>query len=206
MSPDRAALGKLGRRSMYPFFKRLCDIVFSSFLLVFSSPVLVLVSLAIFLEDRKGVLFVQQRIGRNERPFQLIKLRSMALTHRFLSAQVYDDSPGVTVVGRFIRRYKIDELPQLINVLRGDLSIVGPRPCLPETLLLFGKERSALRHSVRPGMTGLAQVNGNIHLDWHERLEFDLAYVSSVSAGLDFCILLRTVLVVVFGEKWGWKN
>jgi undecaprenyl phosphate N,N'-diacetylbacillosamine 1-phosphate transferase len=121
---------------------------------------------------------------------------------RDLSIQTLNSDPEITKVGRIIRRIKIDELPQLINVFLGDMSLVGPRPCLPSLQASFnvnGKKRL----EVKPGITGLAQINGNIYLTWEDRWKFDALYVKNQSFFLDFKILLKTVLIVIIGEKRG---
>lgn len=120
------------------------------------------------------------------------------------SVQVIGNEPDVTTLGKVIRRLKVDELPQLINVLKGEMSIVGPRPCLPELQESFNQD-GKVRLEVRPGLTGLAQINGNIHLSWKERWAFDRNYVENQSLKLDLRIILSTVLIVVFGEQWGMK-
>jgi lipopolysaccharide/colanic/teichoic acid biosynthesis glycosyltransferase len=114
--------------------------------------------------------------------------------------QTYPGDNSVTWVGQFLRRLKIDELPQLINVLIGDMSLVGPRPCLPE-LLKELTEVGEVRFLCHPGLTGLAQVNGNIYLDWHERWEFDSKYVKNITFTKDLHIIFKTVFAVVFGER-----
>jgi lipopolysaccharide/colanic/teichoic acid biosynthesis glycosyltransferase len=134
------------------------------------------------------------------RVFQLYKLRSMTHVPRTPDRQIYEGDAEVTRVGQWIRRFKIDELPQLVNVLLGDMSLVGPRPCLPELRDQFD-ENGAQRLLVRPGLTGLAQVNGNIFLSWPERWRLDRIYVNDLSFWNDIKILLKTIIVVALGEK-----
>lgn len=114
--------------------------------------------------------------------------------------QVYGNNSEITTVGKLLRRLKIDELPQLINVLKGDMSFIGPRPCLPELRNEFD-ENGWERLKVRPGLSGLAQINGNIYLSWEERWKYDAEYVSKQSFILDIKIILKTFLIVIFGEK-----
>ena len=185
--------------------KRCFDFLFSFFLLALLTPLFLTISFLIHIYDRGPVFYKQKRVGRGLSEINILKFRSMTDKVRTVHAQTYDNSLEVTPVGKIIRRLKIDELPQLINVLLGDLSIVGPRPCLNETLEEFGLENSERRHSVRPGLTGLAQVNGNVYLSWLERLNYDLKYVKEQSVLLDAKIIFKTVFVVFLGEKWG-KN
>jgi len=133
--------------------------------------------------------------------FNLLKFRTMIVNEKRDFSQVLDPgSVEITRIGRLLRRLKIDELPQLINVLVGDMSIVGPRPPLPSLLNAMNKAQKH-RFDVLPGLTGLAQVNGNIHLDWQSRFKYDLYYVKHMSLLLDLKIILKTILVVIFGEE-----
>ena len=116
------------------------------------------------------------------------------------STPIIGKAEGVTKVGYYLRRYKIDELPQLLNVLLGDMSLIGPRPSVPEQLHQMTEEEKH-RYSVRPGLTGLAQINGNIHLSWKERFVYDLQYVNHVTFWNDIKIIFRTVFIVILGEK-----
>ncbi len=188
--------------SRYDKSKRFFDLLVSIVFLLLLSLVFFITALAIFIESTGPILYKQNRIGRHGKLFTLLKFRSMSNEQRDIALQVGSDTSGVTKVGRIIRRLKIDELPQLFNVFTGDLSLIGPRPCLPETLVEFG-EHSTLRHSIRPGLSGLAQINGNIHLTWKERLVFDLEYVNNRGLWLDIKILMRTLLIVLFGDAWG---
>jgi lipopolysaccharide/colanic/teichoic acid biosynthesis glycosyltransferase len=184
-------------------WKRLFDIVAASVALVISLPVLAISSLLIRMDSHGPILFCQVRYGRKGELFKLCKLRTMIDAPR-IPAKVLLCDPEVTRVGRVLRRLKIDELPQLWSVLRGDMSIVGPRPAMPEqldTLDDIGKNRL----KVRPGLTGLAQVYGNTHLSWEERWKYDAQYVERLSFALDGWILYRTVLVILVGEE-RWKE
>ncbi len=181
--------------------KRLIDIVGAASVLLVLSPLLLATMLCIVLEDGFPIFFTQKRAGQKEREFDILKFRSMRVNTEAAETMgtVTGSHPLVTRTGRFIRRFKIDELPQIINVLKGDLSLVGPRP----TLLAQVKEYSDFerrRLEMKPGMTGWAQVNGNINLSWEERIALDVWYVENWSLILDFKILLRTVGVVLFGE------
>lgn len=171
--------------------KRLVDVCLASILLIIASPIVVLSALAIYLEDRGDPIFRQIRVGRAGQPFVIYKLRSMPLG----SAHVPSAAAGalrVTRVGKFIRRTNIDELPQLWNIVRGDMSLIGPRPALPTqaTLVAARIQRGVL--SVRPGLTGLAQVNAYEGMPETEKLEWESKYVASVSFFTDLRILFRT--------------
>lgn len=180
----------------YLSIKRLLDILFSLVLLILLSPVLLLVSLLIKLESKGPVLFKQERIGYQTKPFKMLKFRSMVQGAAQMGSGQYSykGDPRITKVGRIIRMTSVDELPQIINILKGDMSFIGPRPTL--TFHPFPIEKypeSALRRfSVRPGITGWAQVNGRKELSWDKRFEYDLEYVDRCSIGLDFKIFLRT--------------
>jgi undecaprenyl phosphate N,N'-diacetylbacillosamine 1-phosphate transferase len=181
--------------------KRQIDFVLALSLLVLLAPLLMLAALAIRLESPGPLLFAQCRLGLGGRTFKLYKFRSMlhVQEQRHHDRQVYAGDPEVTCIGRLLRRFKIDELPQLINVLKGDMSLIGPRPCLPELQARFD-ENGKRRTAVRPGLTGLAQVSGNIFLSWPERWRLDRTYVDNLSFTGDCKILLRTVYVIVVGE------
>lgn len=194
--------GSFGLGKMYPSIKRVFDIVFASVMLLLVSPILLLAALATRLDSSGPVLFRQQRLGRSGCPFCIYKLRTMTDRPRRAESQVVPGSAEVTRVGAVLRRLKIDELPQLFNVLRGDMSLVGPRPSML-SLLDELDEVGRCRLDARPGLTGLAQVNGNIYLSWPERWKLDSYYVKNLSFGLDLRILAKTALVVFLGEKWG---
>lgn len=167
--------------------------------LVLLSPLLLLLALLVRADLGKPVLFRQIRSGRGGRAFVMLKFRSMReLTDG--SGTPLPDEQRVTAFGRFLRRSRLDELPELINIARGDMDFVGPRPLLPSTINAL-REDGALRGLVRPGLTGLAQVSGNTLLTVEEKLRFDLWYVRNRSLALDARILARTVAVVFWGEK-----
>ena len=185
----------------YRYLKRAIDFTVALILLMLISPLLLAVYLAIKLTSPGPAFFLQQRAGYHGHAFQIYKFRSMVITHHVNPAeQVYLDDPGITPVGHFIRRFKIDELPQLWNVLIGDMSLVGPRPTLVEHMKDYTPEQ-ARRLDVTPGLTGWAQVNGNVMLGLPQRLQHDVWYVDHLSFWLDVKILLMTIGVVLFGEK-----
>ena len=179
--------------------KRCLDLLLALALLLPAAPLLALAAVLIKLESRGPVLFIQPRLGQGGRLFPVLKLRTMTDRPREAHQQVWDGNPEVTRVGRWLRRTKIDELPQLWNVIRGEMSVVGPRPGLHEHLSQFD-HRGWRRLDVRPGLTGGAQGHGNIHLPWPHRWCYDAWYVDHLSLPLDAWIVLRTVAVVVRGE------
>ena len=192
--------------------RRLFDVVVAAVGLVVSAPVLAIAAIAIRLESPGHVLYRQRRVGLHGREFDLIKLRTMVTgAERIGSGLAVDEGdPRITRVGAFLRRTSIDELPNLVNVLRGDMAIIGPRPTVPVQVAQY-TERQRRRLSVKPGITGWAQVNGRASLPWHERIELDLWYVENRSWRLDLQILLRTARLVIGGEglykgeTGGWK-
>ena len=181
--------------TVYSRFKRLIDVVGAALLLVLGLPGLLLLAVMIAVESGRPVFFRQTRIGRGGVAFEILKFRSLApIPH----------DPGnpaghVTRVGRLMRRWGLDELPQLWNIVRGEMSLVGPRPMLPEQVDAFGAfERQRL--AVRPGLTGWAQIHGRNALSWPERIRLDVWYVEHRSLRLDVYILLKTPLVLLAGE------
>ncbi|MEZ7206966.1 sugar transferase [Pseudoalteromonas sp. DY56-GL79] len=184
--------------------KRLFDICITSLVLLALLPLLVIVAILIKATSHGPIFFLQARLGKHGQVFNIYKFRTMTDAKRDFNVQVTQGNSEVTMVGNVIRRLKIDELPQLFNVLKGDMSIVGPRPCLPALQSEFNEDGKK-RLLVRPGLTGLAQVNGNIHLTWEQRWAFDSQYVSNQTLYLDVKIILRTVMVVLFGDSWGKK-
>jgi lipopolysaccharide/colanic/teichoic acid biosynthesis glycosyltransferase len=162
-------------------------------------PVLILLALAVRGALGRPTLFVQQRAGRHGRPFRLLKFRSMT-DARDAAGRLLPDEARIVPFGRLLRRSRLDELPELWNVLWGEMSLVGPRPLLPETVAGFG-EAGQRRGAVRPGLTGWAQVNGNTALTDEDKLALDLWYIDHRSLALDVAILARTLAVLVGGEK-----
>lgn len=180
------------------WFKPAFDFTAACALLVLSAPLLLLVSLLIAVSNRGSVFFVQPRPGKGERIFRLIKFKTMN-DRRDQRGQLLPDDLRLTPVGKFVRRTSIDELPQLINVLKGEMSLIGPRPWLVEYLELYsaGQRR---RHEVKPGITGWAQVNGRNAASWDQRFEYDLYYVDHLSFSLDLKIMLLTLWKIVKAE------
>lgn len=166
--------------------------------LVLFLPILLSIALLVRIKHGPPVLFRQQRPGLHGRPFTLYKFRTMT-DARNADGSLLPEAERLTNFGRFLRRTSLDELPELINVLKGDMSLVGPRPLLMSYLPYY-TDRERLRHNIRPGITGLAQINGRNYLDWEQRLELDVQYVENHTLLLDIGILLRTLLKVLARE------
>ncbi len=176
-------------------FKRFFDLVASLIALILLSPIIALVAMKIRKNLGSPVLFRQTRPGLNGRPFEMVKFRTMkdAVDK---SGNLLPDSERITPFGNRLRSSSLDELPELFNVLKGDMSLVGPRPLLMQYLPLYNKEQ-ARRHDIRPGVTGWAQVNGRNAISWEEKFEYDIWYVDNQSLALDIKILLLTVMKVL---------
>ena len=174
--------------------KRIIDIISGVIGLIITSPLWLYVVIKIKTEDRGPVFFVQERVGRNSRLFRMYKFRSMVVgaEKKGLGVFVSTDDERITKIGKFIRKTSIDELPQLINVLKGEMSIVGPRPTLEYQVERYNKEQKR-RLLVKPGITGWAQVNGRNNMTWPEKIKLDLWYVDHWSVGLDLKIIGRTI-------------
>jgi lipopolysaccharide/colanic/teichoic acid biosynthesis glycosyltransferase len=186
---------------MLGVIRRLLDIVVSSLALALASPLLIAAAVAIRLESRGGVLYRQRRAGRDGVPFDVLKLRTMVDGAEHIGAGLAIDAGDarVTRVGALLRRTSLDELPNLLNVLRGEMTLIGPRPTLPVQVEQY-TERQRGRLAVKPGITGWAQVNGRASLPWSERIELDLYYIEHRSLALDLRIIARTVAMVLGGH------
>ena len=181
---------------MYKIFKRAFDFSFSLIVLICLSPFLLIITIWLhFANKGAGAFFLQPRPGKDERIFNVIKFKSMT-DERDASGNLLPDAERLTKVGRFVRATSIDELPQFINVLKGDMALIGPRPLLVEYLPYY-TEREAKRHSVRPGITGYTQVHGRNNLSWDERLDMDVYYVEHLSFKTDFMVFLQTIVNVI---------
>jgi lipopolysaccharide/colanic/teichoic acid biosynthesis glycosyltransferase len=181
--------------------RRLFDVVVAGLALLVTSPVLALAVVAIRLETKGHPVFRQRRIGKDGRPFDVLKLRTMVAGAESLGSglAVNEGDPRITRVGAVLRRLSIDELPNLVNVLRGDMAIIGPRPTVPVQVEQY-TERQRGRLAVKPGITGWAQVNGRASLPWSERIELDLWYIEHRSWRLDLEVLARTARMLLTGE------
>ena len=180
---------------MYKFFKRLIDIICSLIGLILFSPILLVVALLIRINLGSPVFFTQTRLGKDGKEFKMIKFRTMKDSlDKF--GQLLPDEQRLTKFGKILRSTSLDELPELINVLKGDMTLVGPRPLLVEYKELYS-ERQFRRHEVSPGITGWAQINGRNAISWNERFELDVWYVDNISFLLDMKILVMTILKVI---------
>jgi lipopolysaccharide/colanic/teichoic acid biosynthesis glycosyltransferase len=193
--------------------RRAVDIAVSAVLLALSAPVLLAAAIAVRLESAGHPIYRQRRAGQDGRPFDVIKLRTMVdgAEHIGAGLAVNENDSRITRVGAFLRRTSLDELPNLLNVLRGDMSLIGPRPTLPAQVAQY-TPRQRGRLQVKPGMTGWAQVNGRASLPWSERIELDLYYIEHRSLAVDIRILWRTLTMVLAGsglykgQTGGWES
>ena len=183
---------------MYTLIKYLFDKVFALSLLIILLPFLVLIFLILMIHHSGSPLFMQTRVGLNEKFFKIIKFRTMN-TKRDKNGILLDDSLRITKIGKFLRKFSIDELPQIFNVLFGNMSFVGPRPLLPEYLSLYNKNQKK-RHNVKPGITGLAQIMGRNNISWKQKFDFDIEYVRKQNFFLDVNILLKSISKVIFAN------
>ena len=178
------------------FFKRGIDFLIALVALVCISPVLAVVTIWLhFANKGAGAFFLQERPGLHGKIFKIIKYKTMT-DERDAEGNLLPDKDRITAVGKFVRITSIDELPQLINVLKGDMALIGPRPLLPEYLPYY-TERERLRHTVRPGISGWAQVNGRNHVLWEERFEYDAYYAEHLSFAMDIRIIIMTFKKVI---------
>jgi lipopolysaccharide/colanic/teichoic acid biosynthesis glycosyltransferase len=192
---------------------RAIDLVVATVALVISSPVMLVATIAIRIESHGSPIYRQRRIGRHGEPFEMLKLRTMVsgAEHHGAGMAVNYGDPRITRVGHVLRRFSIDELPNLVNVLRGEMSVVGPRPTIQAQVDQYTPLQRR-RLEVKPGITGWAQINGRASLPWHERIELDIWYVDHRTLRLDLAILWKTVRLLVNGEglykgdRGGWKH
>ena len=206
-APDAAAEELRAREAAAPFaaprlgLPRAANALAAALVLLLLSPVLIAAVIAIRLTSPGSAIYRQRRVGQGEREFELLKLRTMSAGSDpvGVGTAVGGDDPRITKVGGILRRTSLDELPNLVNVLRGEMALVGPRPTIPAHLAHYAPHQHR-RHAVPPGMTGWAQVNGRVGVRWGERIELDCWYVEHRSPGLDLRILARTVKQVVAGE------
>lgn len=180
------------------FFKRFLDILVSIIVLILTSPILLVVFCILGFQNNGKIFFFQQRPGLQQKPFKIIKLKTMT-DEIDVHGKLLPDNQRITKAGKIIRRLSIDELPQLANVLKGDMSLIGPRPLLFKYIPLYSKEQLR-RHEVRPGITGWAQVNGRNSISWTQKFKFDIFYVDHLSFILDIKILWLTFIKVVQRE------
>ena len=179
---------------MYKFIKRILDIILSLSGMIVLSPLFLVLIIAIKLDSKGPVLFKQKRPGLNEKVFTMYKFRTMT-DERDSEGELLPDEVRLTKFGKTLRSTSLDELPELFNILKGDMAIVGPRPLLVQYLPLYNEEQH-MRHLVRPGITGYAQVNGRNSLRWEEKFELDQEYVARIGIKLDLKVIVKTFLVV----------
>lgn len=198
--------------------KRLFDIIFSLAVLIIGSPLYLLLAILIKFSSPGPVFYIQERIGKNYRPFRCIKFRTMVQNADELMAQLLQhspelrqeyeesfklkDDPRVTRIGRFLRYTSLDELPQFWNVLKGDMSVVGPRPLVPEELHMYGRHMDTIL-TIRPGITGLWQVSGRNDIPYEKRIKMDVYYVNFRNSLLDYWVIIKTIGVMLFPKDNG---
>lgn len=181
------------------FFKRVIDFFISLIVLICISPILLVITIWLHYANKgAGAFFFQERPGKDEKIFKVIKFKSMT-DERDKDGNLLPDKDRITSVGKIVRKTSIDELPQLINVLKGDMALIGPRPLLPEYLPYY-TEKERLRHTVRPGISGWAQVNGRNNLSWDDKLALDVYYVEHLSLAMDIRVIFTTIKNVLGGK------
>jgi len=180
------------------FIKRFTDTFISAIILIITSPIFILASVLLFFQNKGKIFFFQERPGFRERPFTIIKFKTMN-DRKDEKGNLLPDVKRMTSVGSLIRSLSIDELPQLINVIKGDMSLIGPRPLLFKYIPLYSKEQRR-RHQVLPGITGLAQVNGRNSISWTQKFQHDVYYVDNISFALDLKIFYMTIIKILKKE------
>lgn len=180
------------------FLKKLLDFFIAFTALLVLSPLLIPITVLLALANNGKPFFFQKRPGKNGRIFKIIKFKTMT-DEKDENGDLLQDEKRLTAVGKFVRKTSIDEIPQLINVLKGNMSLIGPRPLLPQYLPLYS-DRQRKRHNVKPGITGWAQVNGRNAISWTKKFEYDVWYVENLSFGLDVKIIIKTIKKVVISE------
>jgi len=180
------------------FFKPLLDKILALFLIILFAPIMIIVAILIYLWDGKPIIFTQERPGFNEKIFKIYKFRTMT-NEKDEFGNLLPDEKRLNGIGKIIRNLSLDELPQLFNVLKGDMSFIGPRPLLVKYLSRYNEEQRK-RHLVKPGITGLAQIKGRNAISWNKKFKYDVFYVNHLSFRLDLYIIFQTVLKVIKKE------
>lgn len=180
------------------FLKRFIDLSASFLGLLVLSPIFIIVVVGLFLANEGKPFFVQVRPGKNGRLFKIIKFKTMN-DKKDNQGNLLSDKERLTKIGKFVRKTSLDEIPQLLNVIKGDMSLIGPRPLLPEYLSLYSKTQNR-RHEVKPGITGWAQINGRNAISWEQKFEYDVWYVDNISFMLDLKIIFLTIKKVFISE------
>ncbi|AUD62928.1 sugar transferase [Tenericutes bacterium MO-XQ] len=186
------------------FFKRPMDFIISLLTIIILSPLIVFLAILVKVKLGSPVLFKQNRIGLNEKIFNIYKFRTMSST-KDLNGNLLPDDQRLTKFGKFLRSTSLDELPELLNILKGDMSIVGPRPLVSQYLPFF-TDYEKIRHTVRPGLTGNAQVNGRNSIKWEERFRYDIEYANKIKFFSDLSIIVKTGFIVLKRENIGERN
>jgi undecaprenyl phosphate N,N'-diacetylbacillosamine 1-phosphate transferase len=181
------------------FFKRILDLIIATINLVLLAPLFIMITIVLYIANDGQPFFIQKRLGKNDKTFHIIKFKTMT-SQKDSNGNLLPDSKRMTTLGNFARRISLDEIPQLINVIRGDMSIVGPRPLLAEYLPLYN-ETQKRRHEVKPGMTGWAQVNKENITSWQTKFEYDLWYIENKNLALDLKIVFLTLKKVLIPLK-----
>lgn len=176
------------------YIKRILDLILSLMALILLMPLMIIIGILVRINLGSPIIFKQKRPGKNEKIFTLYKFRTMT-DKRDIDGNLLPDEYRLTKFGKFLRSTSLDELPELINIIKGDMAIVGPRPQLIKDMLFMTKEQRR-RHSVRQGLTGLAQINGRNNITWEEKLEYDLRYIENITFVEDTKIILKTILKV----------
>jgi undecaprenyl phosphate N,N'-diacetylbacillosamine 1-phosphate transferase len=174
------------------------DFCFAAVVVLLLSPILVFIALFLTIANQGSPFFIQKRPGKNQQIFKIIKFKTMN-DARDASGKLLPDAKRLTLVGKFVRKFSLDEIPQFLNVLKGDMSLIGPRPLLPDYLHLYSDFQNK-RHEVKPGITGWAQVNGRNAISWDQKFEYDVWYVTNISFSLDLRIFFRTIGKVLKSE------
>lgn len=174
------------------------DFCFATVVLLCLLPILVFISLFLAIANQGSPFFIQRRPGKNQRIFKIIKFKTMN-DARDETGRLLPDSERLTLVGKFVRKFSLDEIPQFLNVLKGDMSLIGPRPLLPDYLHLYSDFQNK-RHEVKPGITGWAQVNGRNAISWDQKFEYDVWYIANISFSLDLRIFFKTIGKVLKSE------
>lgn len=178
--------------------KRLLDLVISGSIIIILSPLWGVTSLFLYIQNKGGVFFIQERPGLNEKPFKILKFKTMN-DQRDKTGNLLSDMQRITKMGAWLRKFSLDELPQLWNVLKGDMSLIGPRPLLFKYIPLYS-DRQRRRHEVKPGITGWAQVNGRNAISWNKKFELDIFYIEHLGFALDMKIAWLTIIKVLKRE------
>lgn len=188
---------------MYYKIKNILDILFSLILIILLMPLFIIISFLIYLDTKRPIFFLQDRIGKDGKIFKIIKFRTMFVDSEKLGVYEFKNDKRVTKVGKFLRLTSLDEIPQLFNILKGEMSFIGPRPVLTYHPFKYQEytEMQKKRFLVKPGITGLAQVNGRKEIDWNKRLEYDTFYVDNLNLLIDFKILILTFKNVLLVKK-----